>query len=66
MDRAEIVGFGYSVKTVTGELKGCLKVEETNPLKPSEKEYKFYAPGVGLVREESLTLVRHGKVAIEQ
>ena len=62
MDRAEVVGLNEVVKTQAGEFKGCLKTEETNPLKPNEKESKLYAPGVGLVREESLTLVRHGKV----
>jgi hypothetical protein len=65
MDRAEVVGLGEVVRTPAGEFRGCLKTEETNPLKPGEKEYKLYAPGVGLVREESLTLVRHGKVALE-
>ena len=62
MDRAEVVGLDEVIKTEAGEFKGCLKLEETNPLKPGEKESKLYAPGVGLVREESLTLVRHGKV----
>lgn len=62
MDRAEVVGLDEVVKTQAGEFKGCLKTEETNPLKPNEKESKLYAPGVGLVREESLTLLRHGKV----
>jgi hypothetical protein len=62
MDRAEVVGLDEVVKTQAGEFKGCLKTEETNLLKPNEKESKLYVPGVGLVQEESLTLVRHGKV----
>jgi hypothetical protein len=28
-----------------------LKTEETNPLKPDEKEYKFYVPRIGLIQE---------------
>jgi hypothetical protein len=66
MDRAEVVGLGEVVNTPAGEFQGCLKTEETNPLKPGEKEYKFHARGIGLVREESLRLVRHGKVALEK
>jgi len=49
------------VKTPAGEFKNCLKVEETTPLEPNTKEYKYYAPGVGLVREGDLKLVKYGK-----
>ena len=62
MDRAMVVGLDEEGMTPAGEVKGCLKTEETNPLEPGEKEYKLYAPGIGLIREESLTLVRSGKV----
>lgn len=62
MDRAEIVGIGETVQTAAGEFKGCLKVEETTPLEPGEKGYKYYAPGVGLIRDGSLKLVKHGKI----
>jgi hypothetical protein len=30
-------------------------------LEPGEKEYKYYAAGIGLVREGSLKLVKYGK-----
>ncbi len=62
MDRAEIVGISETVQTPAGEFKGCLKVEETTPLEPGEKGYKYYAPGVGLIRDGSLKLVKHGRV----
>lgn len=61
MDRAEIVSTGETVTTPAGEFKNCLKVEETTPLEPGEKGYKLYAPGIGLVQDGSLKLVRHGK-----
>ncbi len=61
MDRAEIVSLSETVKTPAGEFKDCLKVEETTPLEPGVKEYKFYAAGVGLVQDGSLKLVKHGK-----
>jgi hypothetical protein len=57
MDRAEIVSTSAVVQTPAGEFKNCLKVEETTPLEPGKKEYKYYAPGVGLVQDGSLKLV---------
>lgn len=62
MDRAEIVSLGATVKTPAGEFKDCLKVEETTPLEPKTKEYKYYARGVGLVQDGDLKLVKHGKM----
>jgi hypothetical protein len=62
MDRAEVVSLNEELKTSAGEFKNCLKTEETTALEPTEKEYKIYAPGVGLVQEESLKLIRHVKV----
>jgi hypothetical protein len=61
MDRAEIVGMSATVNTPAGEFKNCLKVEETTPLEPGTKEYKYYAPGIGLLQDGSLKLVRYGK-----
>jgi hypothetical protein len=61
MDRAEIVSVDAVVKTPAGQLTNCLKVEETSPLEPRNKEYKCYAPGIGLVQDGSLKLVKHGK-----
>lgn len=61
MDRAEIVSLNSTVNTPAGEFKNCLKMEETTPLEPGVKEYKYYAAGVGLVQDGDLKLVRHGK-----
>jgi hypothetical protein len=60
MDRAEVVSLSESVETPAGKFKDCLKVEETTPLEPGVKEYKYYAPGVGLLRDGSLVLVKYG------
>lgn len=60
MDRAEILSVSETVKTQIGEFQKCLKVQETTPLEPKEKEHKFYAPGIGLVQEGSLRLVHYG------
>jgi hypothetical protein len=61
MDRAEIVSLSETVKTPAGEFKNCVKTEETTPLEPKAKEFKFFAPGVGLVQEGNLKLVKYGK-----
>jgi predicted lipase len=58
-DRAEIVSVNEVLDTPAGNFQNVLKTEETNPLEPNEKEYKFYAPGIGLVQEEGLKLVNY-------
>jgi len=62
MDRAEIVSLTESLRVPAGVFKGVLKTEETTPLEPGAKEYKFYAPGVGLLQDGDLKLDRHGFV----
>lgn len=64
MDRAEIISVNETVKTPAGEFKKCLKIEETTPLEKGEKEYKLYAPGVGLIQDGGLKLVKCGKVEL--
>lgn len=61
MDRAEIVSLGETVRTPAGEFRNALKIAETNPLEPGAREYKYYAPGVGLIQDGSLKLVKSGK-----
>jgi hypothetical protein len=60
LDRARILSVNEAVTTPAGQFRDCLRVEETTPLEPSLKEYKYYAPGVGLVQDGSLKLVRFG------
>lgn len=61
MDRAEIVGVNETVVTPAERFTNCLKVEETTPLEPGSKEYKYYAAGIGLVQDGGLKLLRHGR-----
>jgi hypothetical protein len=63
MDRVEIVSMDEVVATPEGEFKHCLKSEETTPLEPGVKEYKLYAPGVGLLRDGNLKLAKHGPMS---
>src|SRR5437867_11941970 len=58
MDRATIVSMSEIVKTPAGEFKNCLKVEETSPLIRFTTEYKYYAPGIGMVSDGELNLVK--------
>jgi hypothetical protein len=60
-DRAKIVSVNGSMVTPAGTFDQVLKTEETNPLKPEEKEFKFYAPGIGLIQEEAIKLVNYTK-----
>lgn len=57
MDRAEIVAIDETVTTPSGTYRHCIKIEETTPLEPKAVEYKYYAPGVGLVKDGDLLLV---------
>ena len=59
MDRARIEAVDGSIMTPMGEFSDCLKVWEENPL-DGDSETKTYAPGIGLVQDEGLLLVKHG------
>jgi hypothetical protein len=61
MDRAEIVSLTDTLNVPAGSLRDLLKTAETTPLEPGVREFKYYAVGVGLVRDGSLRLTRYGK-----
>jgi hypothetical protein len=63
LDRAQIVSMTGTLKTPAGTFTNVLRVEETTPLERGAREYKLYAPGVGLLQDESLRLVEHGTAA---
>ena len=58
-DRAEIISVNDTLDIPAGTFKQVLKTGETNPLKPGEKENKFYAPGIGLIQDEAIKLVKY-------
>lgn len=60
MDRAEIISVDEKVATPAGTWT-CVHVLETNPLEPGARDHKWYAVGVGQVKDENLVLVRYGK-----
>ncbi|RJP19927.1 MAG: hypothetical protein C4529_10510 [Deltaproteobacteria bacterium] len=60
MDRAEIVSLDETCTTPAGTFSGCMKVKEGSAIDILAKEYKYYAPGIGLIRDEDLLLVKYG------
>jgi dienelactone hydrolase len=61
MDRSEIVSLTEKVVTPAGTFINAVKVEETTPLEPGVKEYKWWAAGVGLIRTGDMKLVKRPK-----
>jgi hypothetical protein len=59
LDRGEIVSMTESVTTPAGKFTNVVKIEETTPLEPGVKEYKYFARGVGLIQDGDLKLTSH-------
>lgn len=57
MDRSQIVTADTTIQSPTRTYEHCLVTEETSALEPNSKEYKYYAPGVGLIRDGDLWLI---------
>ena len=57
LDRAENVSMTEEVVTPAGTFPNSVKIKETTPLEPRAKDFKFYAPGVGLVKSNKLVLM---------
>jgi|RhiMethySRZTD1v2_1073278.scaffolds.fasta_scaffold10302_14 hypothetical protein len=60
IDRAEIVSLSETVDTPAGKFENCLKEKDTDGLDPEEVAYRYYAPGIGQVRDDKLNLIRYG------
>lgn len=61
MDRARIVNTDSNFQTPAGNFEHCLVTEETSALEPGAREYKIYAPGVGLLKDGRLLLTEFGQ-----
>ena len=55
MDRVEIVSIEETVKTPAGTFQHCLHLKETTPLE-GDISHKWYAPGVGIVKDDEFEL----------
>ena len=51
-DMATVQSVGTTESTQLGTYSGVLKTKEWTPLESSSVEHKYYAPGLGLIREE--------------
>jgi hypothetical protein len=52
-DMAKIEALGVQVELEDGTIyNNCLQTLEWDPLEPDDEEYKYYAPDVGLIKEE--------------
>jgi hypothetical protein len=60
MDRVQIERSDDMLETTAGTFSDCLKVIESSPLEPGDKWVKRYAPGIGLIQDEDLRLIRYG------
>jgi hypothetical protein len=60
LDRAEVMSLDETLEKPAGSFSNSLKTQEGNALDPGEKEFKTYAPGIGLSQEESLLLTSYG------
>jgi hypothetical protein len=52
-DMGEIVARDVAVTLEGGQSFTCVQIRDTTPLEPDVEEFKYYAPGVGLVVEET-------------
>jgi hypothetical protein len=58
MDRAEVTAVSATVTTPAGVFKNCVQMTETSPLENGAGDRKWYAPGVGMVKEGEFELVK--------
>ena len=61
MDRSEIVSDNEQIVTPVGTYEKCIHVVETSPLEKGLRDHKWYAPGVGQVKDGEMLLVKYGE-----
>ncbi|MBK8128199.1 MAG: hypothetical protein IPK53_04400 [bacterium] len=54
-DQARIVSVTASQSVVFGQFSNCVKSLEWTDIDPGAAEFKFYASGIGLIREHATT-----------
>ncbi|MGB7721693.1 MAG: hypothetical protein WBL65_17435 [Bryobacteraceae bacterium] len=60
MDRAEIVSASERVSTPAGTFEKCIQTLETSALEKNMADHKWYAAGVGAVKDGQMLLVEYG------
>ncbi len=51
-DRAEVIAVGETVSIGLGTFTDCVVTRDINPFEPKVFENKYYAPGIGFIKEE--------------
>jgi hypothetical protein len=51
-DKAKVVATGLTIQTPLNTYVDCLKIKEWTDLEKGSIDFKFYAPGVGLIKEQ--------------
>ena len=52
-------------KTPAGTFPKCMKTREGSAIDLLATEYKYYAPGIGFVGDDSLQLIQHGFITVK-
>jgi hypothetical protein len=60
MDRFEIASTEEKVITPAGTFENCVHVIETSAIEKNFKDHKWYAAGVGQVKDAEMSLVKYG------
>ncbi|MEW6074276.1 MAG: hypothetical protein AB1726_16990 [Planctomycetota bacterium] len=50
-DVGTVIAVGQTVAIDYGTFLDCVQIEDSSPLEPGNVEYKYYAPGIGMVLE---------------
>jgi len=68
IDQARIFARGLTLPTRIETYTNVLKILETNPLEPNAPEFKFYAPGIGLVmaQEQLSQNLQHADLTFQE
>jgi hypothetical protein len=61
MDRFEILSDNEKVSTPAGTFEKCIHVVETSALEKGMRDHKWYAAGVGPVKDQQMLLVEYPK-----
>ncbi len=60
-DTAEVVALDAPVTLVDGTTVACLQIRDASQLDPTSQEFKFFAPGIGKVREQHIADATFGE-----
>ena len=63
LDRAEVLSLDETFETPAGVFTDTLRTREGTALNVNEREFKTYAPGIGLIQDQHLLLTEYGFVA---